>query len=260
MKKISLIIKELCFIVIGFFAINYLIENVLDPDFTVNWKVYPSSDAIPYAQEKGTFSTTQEYKDSLLSEIMGRRQANRFGLFFSFGLLIAAYYCDKAARSEIKRRGEIIPEDGTETLDYYTIQSNRRIVLMRFVSILMVMGFIILATIIIIADPMNRNDAAGELLWNPNPYCTKDQTIGGFLFIFFMPIGLLVAPHFALRKISNIYSLKYSLTLFAGMMVFAIISILLHISPIIAASIASASGLFASYTGKMNRIAKILGM
>ena len=113
---------------------------------------------------------------------------------------------------------------------------------------------------IIIGDPMNRNDAAGKLLWNPNPYCTKDQTIGGFLFIMYFPIGLLIAPHFALRKISNIYSLKYSIILFAGMMVLTAICILLHISPIIAALFVSGSGLFVSYNRKMVQIARILGI
>jgi len=85
MKKISLIIVELCFIVIGFFAINYFVENVLNPDYTVNWKIYSSYDAIPYAKEEGTISVTQDQKDMYVRDIMGQRLVDRLALFFAFG-------------------------------------------------------------------------------------------------------------------------------------------------------------------------------
>ena len=146
MRPMGLIV-ELCFIVMGFFAINYLIENVLDPDYTVDWEVYANYDALDASgySQSDIIKVTQDIKDSYLNGIMRQRQSNRLGLFFSFGFLIAGYYCAKAAGNEIRRRGVIIPADGMETLDSDTIASNRRIVVMRFVSILMVMAFIIMA-------------------------------------------------------------------------------------------------------------------
>ena len=256
MRTFGLIVVELCFIVAGFFAINYFVENVLNPDYTVDWKVYPNWESIPYAKEKDVFRTTQEDKDMYVRDIMGQRLIDRSVLFFAFGLLIAGYYCDKKAHNEIKRRGEIIPADGTETLDGYTIQSNRRIVGLRFIAVLLFMWCLFFVIMIVLGNPMKRG-----VMVDANPYYRIQESVNEFLFILIMPIGLLIAPHFALRKISNIYSFKYGLTLFAGMAVFAVVCIfVLHISSIIAAYVASASGLFGSYAGKMNRIAKILGM
>ena len=261
-KRLSIIV-ELCFIIAGFWGINYFVDKVLAPDYTANWQVYPNWDAVAAAQKTQKEDATivpQETKDGYLNGIMTERKTDRLVLFLAFGIFIAAYYCTKAASNEIKRRGVIIPADGTERLDAATIASNRRIAGMRFVAVLLFMMSVFLLIVIVVGSPMARSDATGKLLCvNTNPYCSDDN-IDMFFFIIYFPVALLIAPHFVLRKISNIYSLKYSLTLFAGMMIFMCICVLLHISPIAGGLIASGSGLFASYNRKMSRIANILGI
>jgi len=264
--KIILLIAKLCFIVAGFWSINYFVENVLAPDYTANWQVYPNWDAVIAAQKTQKEDATivpQDTKDVYLSGIMRERQTDRSVLFLSFAILIAGYYCTKVASNEIKRRGVIILADGTKNLDAATIISNRRIVLMKFVSIALFMLAIFFVVLIVIGSPMTRSDATGKLLCvNTNPYCNDDSIII-FFFLMIMPVLLLLAPYFVFKKITNILTLKYCLKLFAAVILIIIICFLLHIpqyyAPVIANSV-SGLGIFASFNGKMDRVAKTLGM
>jgi len=254
MNKIITLAEILFLTVGGLFAINYLIENVLDIDYTADWKVVSNYSDPEYANGGSKIVVVRDTKDVFFNGIMRQRQNDRLGLYFFYGFFIVGYFCAKAARNEIKRRGEIIPADGTQTLDAQTIASNRRIAGMRFVSFLMFVVFIIGITMVIFDNPMARNDSTGHLLCvNTNPYCA-DNDIPKFLFMMYMPIVLWIGPFFALRKITNVFSVKYSLVFVAVNIVFIIICLLLHIRPYSAALIANV--IFASFYLKMNIVLK----
>jgi|GEM_PF-6668752 len=261
MKKIALII-ELCVIVAGFFAMNYLVENVLDPDYTAEWQIREGREELPGKGEESGIWVSQYIKKTYWSGIMRDRKTDRFVSFALFSVLIAGYYCAKAAANEVRRRGVIIPADETKNLDVSTIASNRIIVLMRFLSILLFMGFALSMTGFILGHPMPNSDQTGHLLCvNTNPYFSYfcDHRISMLLVGIYMPIMFFLAPYFVFRKITNAFTLKYCLTLFAAITLAMSICVLLSLPLQIAGCIAC-FGVFASFNGKMNRVAKTLGM
>jgi hypothetical protein len=258
-------IIEICFILAGVFAINFLVENVLDPNYTVGWQ--------SRAEWKAAGSEGGMPRDSEVYErdIMRKRQSDRFGLLAAYAFLIGGYYCAKSARREIKRRGVIIPADGAERLDAATVSSNRRIVLMRFLSILLCMVFVILAISMTAEHPMQNVNEAGDIV-NTNPYFGGNDDITKWLFMSYMPAAFFLAPYFVFRRITNIFGLKECLLLFAVIMAITCIFWLLvkfqilpkpryfrQYSPLLVNIVAS-MGIFKNFFKKVNVAAKTLGL
>ena len=188
-------------------------------------------------------------------------RSDRLAFLFLYGILIAGYYCAKAAAKEVKRRGVIIPADGTQIPDITTIASNRRIVLMRFVSLLLFTIVVITSTTLILGHPMQNIDELGALS-NTNPYF-GNETIGRILFSAYMPLMICIAPYFAFRRITNILTLKFSLTLLAVLALIIVGCILLRVPRYSASLVANAFaglGIFRLFMQKYERLAKVLGM
>ena len=254
MKNISIII-ELCLIIAGLFAINSFVENVLDPDYTTNWQSRAEWKAA------GGIGGMPRDKEFYYADIMRHRQTDRLAFFFLYGILIAGYYCAKAAAKEVKRRGVIIPADGTQIPDATTIASNRRIVLMRFVSLLLFTMVVMTSTILILGHPMQNINELGDLS-NTNPYFGNEM-IGRILFTAYMPLMICIAPYFAFRGITNILTLKFSLTLLAVLALIIVVCILLRVPQYGGSLIANACaglGIFRLLMQKYNLLAKTLGM
>lgn len=256
MNKITLLIIELCAIVAGLWATNLFVENVLDPDYTANWQ---SRDEWIADGRQGGMPPD---KDVYHTDIMRKRSSDRVVFFLTFGLLVAGYYSAKAARGEIHRRGIIVPADGTEPLDAATAASNRNIAGLRFLSIVMSIVFFVTFISCVSMHPMQNLTESGGIA-NTNPFF-GDDFIARFLFCSYMPIALCLAPYFAFRKISTIFSFRFCLKFFLIVVGVIALALLIGIRTQHGArafgALFAGLPLFVEYGKKMDKMAKVLGI
>ncbi|WP_163218248.1 LMBR1 domain-containing protein [Bacteroides sp. 224] len=221
--KRAIIIIEICLIVAGIFAINHLVSDVLNPDYTAGWQ---SREEWRAAGEQGGMPRD---KDMYQADIMRKRGSDRMIFLLIYAFLVAGYYSAKAAHSEVKRRGKIVPADGMQNLNTAIVTSNRRIVLMRFMAILFFMLVALSATACILGHPMQNVNEAGDVI-NTNPWFGgKSMSITQLLFILYMPVALCIAPYFVFRKITNILRLRDCLIFFVAIVALMSLAALLHL-------------------------------
>lgn len=251
MKKrrlnIPILLIEIFVIVLCVYALNTLVVEVLNPDYTKNWQ---TEEEWIQSESKGVFIDNVAFYRPGIEE---KQNTDRMLFLFLFALAVGGYYCAKyASRLFVERKEKLA---NNEDVIYY----NKKITLYRTLALAGIVCFVMCTLIIITLMTIENTDSSGKIVLT-RPFGKFPSYAPMLIMMSFLISAVAFGPYFVFRRLTDAFPLKYCFLFTLSYAVVIIVAIALRINPIIAGGIASGLPMFITYQRKMNRVSKELGI